>query len=104
MTPSQLPLSAHAPCTSTMLGLAPPPAAAAPAVPAVPADAVWLSAATKPAMATITAAIMSRSLPSHATRVMFTEVSFLVCRAPVRPLDGAPRGGHQRFPICALMV
>src|SRR4029077_18127092 len=31
---------------------------------------------TKPAMATMTAAIMSRSLPGCAIRVMFTEVSF----------------------------
>ena len=73
MTPSQLLVSAHAPCTSTMVGLGPSPAAAASAV---RADAIWLSGMTKPAMATITAAIMSRSLPGCAIRVMFTEVSF----------------------------
>src|SRR5580700_5614389 len=73
MTPSQLLVSAHAPCTSTMVGFAPSPAAAALAV---PADAIWLSGMTKPAMATITAAIMSRSLPSCVIRAVFTEVSF----------------------------
>jgi hypothetical protein len=72
MTPSQLLVSAHAPCTSTMLGLGPSPAAAASVV---RADAIWLSGMAKPAMATMTAAIMSRSLPGCATRVMFTEVS-----------------------------
>src|SRR5260370_39678373 len=56
-----------------MLGLGPSPAAAASAV---RADAIWLSGMTKPAMATMTAAIMSRSLPGCAIRVMFTEVSF----------------------------
>jgi hypothetical protein len=56
-----------------MLGLGPSPAAAASAV---RADAIWLSGMTKQAMATITAAIMSRSLPGCAIRVMFTEVSF----------------------------
>src|SRR5580700_5690129 len=70
MTPSQLALLAHAPCTSTMVGLGPPPASA------VPADAIWLSGMTKPAMATITAAIMSRSLPGRVIRAVFTEVSF----------------------------
>src|ERR1700734_4037188 len=73
MTPSQLALLAHAPCTSTMVGLGPPPA---PAGAPVWADAIWLSGMTRPAMATITAAIMSRSLPGGAIRVMFTEVSF----------------------------
>jgi hypothetical protein len=72
MTPSQLLVSAHAPCTSTMVGFGPSPAAAALAV---LADAIWLSGMTKPAMATITAAIMSRSLPGRAIRMMFTEVS-----------------------------
>src|ERR1700733_10588439 len=79
MTPPQLALLAHAPWTSTMVGLGPPPAAAAPAV---PADAIWLSGMTRPAMATITAAIMSRSLPGHATRVMFTEVPFPGAQRP----------------------
>src|SRR6202042_1438861 len=73
MTPSQLLVSAHAPCTSTMVGLGPSPAAAASAV---RADALWLSGMTKPAMATITAAIMSRSLPGRVIRAVFTEVSF----------------------------
>ena len=79
MTPSQLPLSAHAPCTSTMLGLGPSPAAAASAA---RADAIWLSGMTKPAMATMTAAIMSRSLPGCAIRVMFTESPFLCAQRP----------------------
>jgi hypothetical protein len=56
-----------------MVGLGPSPAAAASAV---RADAIWLSGMTKPAMATITAAIISRSLFGGAIRVMFTEVSF----------------------------
>src|SRR5271170_2990542 len=73
MTPSQLLVSAHAPCTSTMVGLAPPLVAAASTV---RADAIWLSGMAKLAMATITAAMMSRSLTGCAIRVMFTEVSF----------------------------
>src|SRR6266567_5602980 len=73
MAPSQLLVSAHAPCTSTMLGLGPSPAAAASAV---RADATWLSEMSKPAMATITAATTRRSLPGCAIRVRFTEVSF----------------------------
>src|ERR1700678_2155890 len=72
MTPSQLLVSAHAPCTSTMVGLGPSPAGAASAV---RADAIWLSGRTKPAVATMAAAIVSRSLPGRAIRVMFTEVS-----------------------------
>jgi hypothetical protein len=56
-----------------MLGLAPLSAAAGSVV---RADAVWLSGMTKPAMATITAAIMSRSLRGCAIRVIFTEISF----------------------------
>src|SRR5580704_11421983 len=73
MTPSQLLVSAHAPCTSTMVGFGPSPAAAASDA---PADAIWLSGITTPAMATITAAVMSPSLPGCAIRMMFTEVSF----------------------------
>ena len=73
MTPSQLLVSAHAPCTSTMVGLGPSPAAAASAVRAY---AIWLTGMTKPAMATMTAAMMSHSLPGCAIRAMFTEVSF----------------------------
>jgi hypothetical protein len=73
MTPSQLLVSAHAPCTSTMLGLGLSPV---PAARAVRADATWLSGMSKPAMATIAAARTSRSLPGWAIRVMFTEVSF----------------------------
>jgi hypothetical protein len=56
-----------------MLGFGPSPAAAASAL---RAGAIWLSGMTKPAMATITAATMSRSLPGRAIRVMFTEVSY----------------------------
>jgi hypothetical protein len=44
---------------------------------AVGADAIWLSGTTKLAMATTTAAIISRSLAGCAIRVMFTEDSFL---------------------------
>src|SRR5271155_838599 len=86
MTPSQLPVLAHAPCTSTMVGLGPAPTVAASAV---PADAIWLSGMTKPAMATMTVAIMRRSLPGCAIRVMFTGSPFLVCLAPVRTLGCA---------------
>jgi hypothetical protein len=47
-------------------------------------------------MTTITAATMSRSLTGRAIRVMFTEVSFPVCPAPVRTLGlwllGYPTG------------
>jgi hypothetical protein len=55
-----------------MLGLGPLPAAAAAS--AVRAEAIWLSGMAKLAMATIAAAIMSRSLTRRAIRVIFTEV------------------------------
>src|SRR5690349_20396952 len=73
MTPCQLLVSAHATCTRTTRGLGPPAAAAAPAA---WADATWQSGMSKPAMATITAAVTSRSLFGCAIRVMVTEVSF----------------------------
>jgi hypothetical protein len=51
-----------------MVGFGPSPAAAALAV---LADAIWLSGITKPTMATITVAMMSRNLPGCAIRGMF---------------------------------
>jgi hypothetical protein len=51
-----------------------PPSAAAGSV--ARADAIWLSGMTKPAMATITAGIISRGLRGCAIRVIFTEISW----------------------------
>jgi hypothetical protein len=39
------------------------------------ADPIWLNGITNPATATITAAIMTRSQPGRAIRVMFTDFS-----------------------------
>ena len=72
MTPSQLLVSAHAPCTSTMVGLGPSPAAAASAV---RADAIWLSGMTSPAMATTAATAIRRIRCSGTILMTFTMFS-----------------------------
>jgi hypothetical protein len=73
MTPFQLPESAHAPCTSTMMGLGPLVQEAAlgcAARPvAAPAGPVWpVTANSSPAMARTAAAMMSRGLVSRAAK------------------------------------
>ena len=64
-----LELSAHAPCTSTMLGLGPlaePVLVTAPAGVTVRADAAWLTRMKSAAVARATAATIMRSVPCTA--------------------------------------
>src|SRR2546423_15168095 len=81
MTPSQLEPSAHAPCSSTMVGLGPPPLVAA-AV-AAPAAAIWLAETSSPATARTTAIRTIRILERRMLWMMFTAVlPFLLLREP----------------------
>src|SRR2546430_8652325 len=72
MTSSQLEPSAHAPCSSTMVGLGPPPLAAV-AV-AAPAGAIWLAGTSTPATARTTAISMIRILERRIPWIKFTAV------------------------------
>src|SRR5690348_6835390 len=71
MTPSQLEPSAHAPCSSTMVGLGPPPLAA---VVAAPAGAIWLTETSTPATARTTAISTIRILERRIPWIKFTAV------------------------------
>src|SRR5216684_1149781 len=72
MTRSQLEPSAQAPCSSTMVGLGPPPLAAW-AV-AAPAGAIWLTETSSPATARTTATSTIRILFTGIPWIMFTTV------------------------------
>ena len=71
MTPFQLLLLAHAPCSSTMVGLGPPPA---PAGLPVRAEANWLTGMTSPAMAATAAMTIRRSRRTGVIAVMFMKI------------------------------
>src|SRR5258707_14295117 len=89
MTASQLEPSAHAPCSSTMVGLGPPPPAAWAA--AARAGAIWLAETSSPATARTTAISTIRLLESRIPWMMFTAVlPFLLLREP------SARSGHVR--------
>src|SRR5271165_1713969 len=85
MTPSQLELSAHAPCSSTIVGLAP----VAPAVTATcaacavapRAEGAWLLVMSNPAMARTAVTVIRRSLAGREARLRDIVVFlFLVSR------------------------
>src|SRR6267378_2590624 len=72
MTPAQLEPSAHAPCSSTIVGLGPPPPAAWAA--AALAGAIWLTETSSPATARTTAISMIRILERRIPWIKFTAV------------------------------
>src|SRR6266567_2660777 len=77
MTPSQLEPSAHAPCSSTMVGLGPPPLAAV--AKAAPAGAIWLAETSSPATARTTAISTIRILERRMLWMMSTAVLLSCC-------------------------
>src|ERR1700678_1383868 len=67
MTASQLEASAQAPCSSTIVGLGPPPPAL---VVVAPAEGSWLAVTASPVIARMTAIITRRSLAGWGNRAM----------------------------------
>src|SRR6266568_3998421 len=96
MTAAQLAVLAQAPCSSTMVGLGPPLAAARVVV---WAEAIWLRGMIRAAMARARARMMRRSLACCAARAMFTVISLPGCRASVRS-HGEALTGKSLFRLC----
>src|SRR2546423_13014705 len=93
MTPAQLEPSAHAPCSSTIVGLGPPPLAAV----AAPAGAIWLAETSIPATARTTAISTIRILERRMLWMMSTAV-LLSCYCE-NPPPGAGMFASVKSPV-----